>query len=1856
MNSEIEQRIVAMYFDNKDFEKNAQQTIGTLGQLKESLNLEDSVKGFDELDKAGKKLNLNQARTSVNNLKNSLSGLGSVIQKAFNIGTAPLHALDNFFNTFRGYVGKFVGFDLASKFVNSLESAIQQLTVAPIQAGWNMYQANIDSTKTIMSGTMKSYKEQMSAVNSDWTYSEAEHMEFVKGKLKDLSNYAAKTVFSLQDMTSNVGKFTNQNIDLETSVTAMKGIANMTAKAGQGAQQASMAMYNFSQALGVGKMTTLDWKSIENANIATTELKDMFIMTAAAAGKLQKEVEKIDGKEVEKFFITVDKNGKKLAKDKWMEVSAENFRETLQQGWLDKDTMLHVMQLYSNEGFDLDTLAAWGFDIKDTELMEQLKAVGEEAMLAATQVRTFSKMWDALTESVQSSWADSMELIFGDMTEATEFWTTINDKIGGIMDKIGEERNNILREWRGETWDENTQAWIKLDNAIDGREDLIQGIYGIIDAAKSLGGAFSSAWASVFGSLTGKKLQEITKGFRDFVDRFKNWLGDMGDSESRISKIRSGLTGVFNVLKIVWEVVKNMFGMLKAVAKPLIDPILKLFDKFGKWLNLDKVKNLGDMLGVLRERFTQLWNKISGLGWGGVLGKIGEWFGNLWSQIREGLSNFMEENGLGGIRDWFVNLGDSIKAGYDAVVEWWNSDENKISAFFKGIWETVTSWFQTSYDDKGNEVRSPIVQFFYRIKSGVSEAFESVKTWWEGSGIPKFFQDIWNSISKIFQPKMTGVHYDSTGRHEEYGNSPFVQFFVDILEGLKSGYNTVVEWWNNDENVISGFFKGIWETVTSWFKVSYDDRGNEVRSPIVQFFYRIKSGVSEAFESVKTWWEGSGIPKFFEDLWNSITKVFQPKMTGVHYDSTGRHEEYGNLPIVQFFIDLWGSIQDIWGKVVGWFEESGISEFLSNIWNWIETQAGVVIDWFSMPVNDGKTGFVLFLEEFAASVSSIWTTITGWPGWAEIGKFFGNIWGYITSFFGGGASAAESAESITEVANSVKGTQGPTEESVSLLERIINAVVGFVQNVIDKVQGVVIPPEVNTFFVNVGDFLQGIITFLSDMLGKIGRVAMGKGDFFSDWLPVIAIAVIGIVSKIIEYLNAKHLSGVSVESAASKFMSIGVGLLAIAAAISLLTTVDTDKMLIAAGVMVVLGLIIGKIISSVTTATNSMADLSKVKSTPVTTTERIINNLIDGIEKVGMIAVAMALLPEIIRQFGEAKKMSPELVGKDIMDTLTGLTVMIVGISAVLAVLDKVTAHAGLDPVVALKTGLAIAAFFGSLITGFAVIGGAIGLGASLSDQIQGAAPGSSAKSVQKSLADAGDTIKSIMGVARSFVEGLFGIETDGEKINNAQEILVGLAEQLEVFTSEKTSGLLRVLNLIGTLSQIVQNTPDANKISAFADSLAPLADGIAKFSFIMSGFTDENLQEFAYWNPENLEDQVQKVEGVFRALSHIDGSLSQTHAEQFLNGIRYLNENMNAEDFQAFGHIVNGIVQSFNASIQTDSGPMADMADALMENLSKAIKLGLSNNSLDAIGAFDATPIVDSIVTAIGLGETAIAEAVHNMVQAGLDKSENAGGNGEGYDFDLTQVWEGGLGGLMGFINNPEQIFGSGVDSSGLTDYLYGQGGTSDNPSKGSLFGQLVGFKDEMESFEFPDMSTKLTEAMSLTDENGQAIDLVGNLRETLTSFETELNETTTFEIRIVPTYDFSNLNAETLQAMLKDYPLRVPLGQGGYNIPEMVKVDFAGITSELDINGLKSRLDNINSSVSAGGAATVAAIQAMGAHIDRISYAISQIQLSVDMSGMIPVIDKELGKRAANSSATGVSSMLANPYANLKNIDLPQ
>ena len=1833
MNVETEKRIVAMYFDNKDFETNAKQTIQTLGELKDNLNLEESVKGFEELNNAGKQLNMTPAKNTIDNLKNSLSGMSGLISKAFTIGTGPLRAIENFYNNVKSYATKIIGFDVANRVTNTLESAFQQLTTAPIEAGWNMYQANIDSTKTIMSGTLQSYKKAMSETSADWTYNEEAHMAYVKQNLQELSNYAQKTVFSLSDMTSNVGKFTNNNIDLETSVTAMEGIANMTAKAGQGAQQASMAMYNFSQALGVGKMTSIDWKSIENANIATTELKDLFIQTAAASGKLQKELVKdANGKEIEKFYLTT-KNGAALAKDNWIEITAENFRDTLSNGWLDKDTMLNVMQIYSGAINDLDTLAAMGFDTNDSELMEYLMGIGKSATEAAQQVRTFSKMWDAMTESVQSGWADSMELVFGDMREATEFWSEINKQLSDVLDSGANERNAILNEWRGRVYNEQTAEWEKVAGATDGREDLIQGIYGTIEALRAVGSAISKAWSEVFGNIDGKKLQEITANFRGLVDRFKEWLGDINDTDSRISKIKTGLKGVFSVVKIIVTAVRTFFDFLVSVAKPLIDPLLSLFAGFGDIFNIDNAGNLGDILTTLGNAFSTLWSKITGLGWSGIFSKIGEWITDLWVKVKTAVGQFLDENGLTNVKEFFLRIKGYLEEGYNTVKEWWESEDNGVANFFRGIWNSIVGYFTP---DEENGGKLPIVKFFEDAWAGVVDFFEELYN--DNPVVQKiktFFSDLWETVVGLFRSD-TGYRYNGSMLEEYTYDSPIVAFFKNTWESIKNFFEKVRSWeiWGT----IGGFFTDIWNSIVGVFSV--DEATG--KAPIVTFFEKTWGEVEKFFQSVQEWGIWEDVKTFFTGIWDTITNLFKTP-------EGAEGEENTEAPIVTFFKKAWASIEEFFSGLSESPVVKAIDGFFTDIWDKIiglfTPETGWVYNGSMKEEHTYDAPIVQFFKNTWESIRDFFEEVQGWPIWNAIGEFFSGIWNTIVGLFTGQGDEAKAAQEEITASDSGEGAAEAAVQKVGIFERIFNTLSGFVQTIGEKLQGVDLEP-VAKLLESLGTFLTGVMDAVSAILSALGRfLSNGWSGLTGEERTFVIVG--GAIAAIISVLNAimSKLAGDGA-SLAEQLKDFAVAMLAISLALGVLSMIDATKLGPSVTALVFIMAALSAVLIAISKKTSAKQD-------PETSTERVLTNLINSLTKVGMLAVAMALLPNIITAFGEAKKMAPELEALDIVEVVGGLVAAIVAISVGFTLINKITGNGGLSIAATAKTAVA-------LVVGITILTAALGLLGAAADGLIGAKITVDAiKKGGEILAAVGEALGGMLG---SLIGGLIdpirkalGIQTDQEKMEEATNLLTSLGDKLEFFTADKSSGIIRILSLINMLSETTKNVPDANAISDFASKLEPLGTGIIKFGAIVAGIYANG--EAGRINVADVEEGIMKTIDIMKAFDIPDLSVmvtsGKTKADYFISAIRTLTEEMTDADWESLGKLMNRFVTAFNEAVSVDGQPMADMQSALMTNLSAAIKLGLSETSDEGLGAFDAMPIIDAIVKALGYGESAIATAVHAMVQAGID----AGAQGEnGFKYTSDSDWA--LSMLTGTSENSSDMVNKVMENSGIDDMMsaiYGEGGTAENPAPGSVFGYLNQIKDDMNGFELPNIMDSLSGSFSMTDPTtGEETDITKLITDNISQLQTQLEEAgTSFEITLIPTFDWSNLSSEALMKEIGDRPIDLPLD---FNIPDAIRLDLAGITEGLDLGGINARLDAAITGITVMKSAVVGAISAMDNHLDRVSTAIKNIKIYIDKDSLVgsitPDVDSALGGRSTVSDRTGVTSPLPNLYRSTKEV----
>ena len=95
-------------------------------------------------------------------------------------------------------------------------------------------------------------------------------------------------MYNFSEMAKNIGTFTAAGVDLKTSTSSIKGIANLAALSGSSSQQASSAMYQLSQAIAAGQVHLQDWNSVVNAGIGGAAFQKNLITSALATGTLDK--------------------------------------------------------------------------------------------------------------------------------------------------------------------------------------------------------------------------------------------------------------------------------------------------------------------------------------------------------------------------------------------------------------------------------------------------------------------------------------------------------------------------------------------------------------------------------------------------------------------------------------------------------------------------------------------------------------------------------------------------------------------------------------------------------------------------------------------------------------------------------------------------------------------------------------------------------------------------------------------------------------------------------------------------------------------------------------------------------------------------------------------------------------------------------------------------------------------------------------------------------------------------------------------------------------------------------------------------------------------------------------------------------------------------------------------------------------------------------------------------------------------------------------------------------------------------------------------------------------------------------
>ena len=368
MSTEIENRVVQLEMNNKSLEKNSKQSIKTLEKLDKALEFKNGRKSFEDVEKAAEKCNFEPLFNAANTVSTRFSTMGII----------GVRALER----------------ITDKALDAGAALVKSLTIDQITSGYSKYEQKTSSIQTLVNSTGLSVKE-------------------INRYLDQLMWFSDETSYSFTEMVNALATMSASGGDINSLIPMIQGVANATAFAGKGATEFSRVMYNLNQSYTAGYLSYMDWKSVEQAGAASKQLKQIFLDTAVAEGKLAK-----SQADISNFTNLLSK--KVFTRD-IMEKSFGYFNEMTQKAY-------EMIGTLDDQGNVIET-ASQAYEI----LGQQYDTVSLRAAKSAQEAKSFSEAVDATKDAVSSQWLKIFESIFGDYEQQVGLWTGLSESLYNIF-------------------------------------------------------------------------------------------------------------------------------------------------------------------------------------------------------------------------------------------------------------------------------------------------------------------------------------------------------------------------------------------------------------------------------------------------------------------------------------------------------------------------------------------------------------------------------------------------------------------------------------------------------------------------------------------------------------------------------------------------------------------------------------------------------------------------------------------------------------------------------------------------------------------------------------------------------------------------------------------------------------------------------------------------------------------------------------------------------------------------------------------------------------------------------------------------------------------------------------------------------------------------------------------------------------------------------------------------------------------------------------------------------------------------------------------------------------------------------
>lgn len=701
----IDERVVKMRFDNKQFESGVKETMSLLDRFKKAFNFDKSKDSINSVASSIGKISFEPLRIG---LETTQSGFGTMQSIALGALTS-----------------------IGAQAVQTGKQLINSLSMEQINAGFQEYELKMGSIQTIYANTR--------AHGTD--------MDTIYKNLDELNTYADKTIYNFGDMTRNIGLFTNAGLEMEESTQMIKGFSNAAAASGATSAAAANAAYQLSQGLSAGYLTAMDWMSLTNAGMGNKNMQRDLIAIADAMGTFSNGSKTAED-------ATNDFKGS-LAEGQWLTKEVMSAYLRTMSGDMD-DAALSAMGLSEEVRKSMLENAKNGEEAATkvrtfTQLMDTLKE-GVGSGWAQTWELIFGDFEEA-TE-VWTKVNDRLEPMLASIGDARNELLKSWREAGGVQkafDAIGNTFNfvasvaNVVKEAfqnvfppvtvdtlnaLSDTMLEFSKKLVLSEEASDKLRRTFEGLFTVGRIVGDIIGAIADAAFDFFKTISGGSgdILNVTAAIGDWIVNLRKVI-----KESGLLRDISSIVG--STLSIVWKVVTDLArGFISLFDGVSLNTggFTGLIHVFAEWLShvAEAIQNSNILVGA----FEVLGGVVGGLGsiFGAAFegatsfaGALGDFAGNIFGYIGAAFSSLFDAaqgvfnllfkgdytGGIFGLEEdsWVVGVLLSIN---DALNTLWNSITNAnwgeilagggVAIFGAAIWKlknTIVDFIETIKDD-----------------------------------------------------------------------------------------------------------------------------------------------------------------------------------------------------------------------------------------------------------------------------------------------------------------------------------------------------------------------------------------------------------------------------------------------------------------------------------------------------------------------------------------------------------------------------------------------------------------------------------------------------------------------------------------------------------------------------------------------------------------------------------------------------------------------------------------------------------------------------------------------------------------------------------------------------------------------------------------------------------------------------------------------------------------------------------------------------------------------------------------------------------------------------------------------------